>query len=119
MQLREDAARIRGEVGDIIDGISEEELLLITKIFRNNTMLRKRHEAGVFHGDMLVIVAEGGEDSESHESQLWRWEPHVRGSISAVGLPCRHTDLMLPDMLSRAWEAIAEWMESRSAESGT
>ncbi|MGW7144759.1 amino acid adenylation domain-containing protein, partial [Streptomyces sp. NPDC054878] len=118
-QLREDAARLRGEVGDIIDGITEEELLLITKIFRNNTRLRKRHEAGVFHGDMLVIVAEGTEDSPSHDSQLWRWEPHVRGSMSAVGLPCRHTDLMLPDMLSRAWEAIAAWMESRSAESGT
>ncbi|GAB2813333.1 hypothetical protein GCM10027091_51940 [Streptomyces daliensis] len=117
-QLREEAARVRGEIGDIIDGITEEELLLIMKIFRNNTTLRKRHEAGVFHGDMLVIVAEGAQDSEPRESQLWRWEPHVRGSVSAVGLPCRHTDLMLPDMLSRAWEAIAAWMESRSAESG-
>jgi thioesterase domain-containing protein len=117
--LRETAARFREEVGEIIDGISEEELLLIVKIFRNNTALRRRHELGVFDGDMLVIVAEAGNESDSPDERLRLWEPYVRGSMSAVGLPCRHTDLMLPEMLSRAWQAIAEWMESRSTGSGT
>jgi thioesterase domain-containing protein len=116
-RLRATAARIREEVGEIIDGISDDELLLITKIFRNNTSLRRRHEPGVFDGDMLLFVAEGAEgaegrdESDSPDARKQRWEPYVRGTVSAVGLPCRHGDLMQPDMLRQAWEAIAEWLE--------
>ncbi|GCB43881.1 siderophore biosynthesis non-ribosomal peptide synthetase modules [Streptomyces sp. NL15-2K] len=117
--LRETAARIREEIGEIIDGITDDELLLITKIFRNNTALRRRHEPAVFDGDMLLFVAESrDDDSDSLDTRQQRWEPYVRGSVSAVGLPCRHTNLMLPEMLSQAWQAIAEWMESRNTESG-
>ncbi|MET8831838.1 amino acid adenylation domain-containing protein [Streptomyces sp. NPDC004610] len=129
-QLREAAARIRQEVGGIIDGITDEELLLIQKIFRNNTTLRRKHESSVFEGDLLLFVAQGeaGEAGEAGESgdgdgdrrdvpdldeRRQRWEPFVQGTISTVGMPCKHTDLMLPDMLSRAWEAIAAWMETR------
>ncbi|MGW3661130.1 alpha/beta fold hydrolase, partial [Streptomyces sp. NPDC005151] len=109
--LRETAGRFRAEVGEAIDGISDEELLLMAKIFRNNTALRKSHEPGVFDGDMLLFVAELSDEIDPPDGR--RWEPYVRGSLSQVGLPCRHTDLMLPEMLGQAWTAIAEWLESR------
>ncbi|MCX4831819.1 hypothetical protein OG746_24060 [Streptomyces sp. NBC_01016] len=112
------AARFREEIGEVIDGISEDELLLIAKIFRNNTEMRRRHELGVFDGDLLLVVAEDGGENATPDERLRLWEPYVRGSIAAVGLPCRHTNLMLPEMLSRAWQAIAEWMETRRTEPG-
>ncbi|MFJ6659024.1 amino acid adenylation domain-containing protein [Streptomyces sp. NPDC091377] len=121
-RLQEAAARIRQEVGGIIDGISDEELLLITKIFRNNTTLRRRHESTLFDGDMLLFVAEGAGDSDATpdlDERRQRWEPYVQGTISTVGMPCKHTDLMLPDMLSQAWQAIAAWMEERGTQSGS
>lgn len=112
------AARFREEIGEVIDGISDDELRLIAKIFRNNTAMRRRHQPGVFGGDLLLIVAEAGAESDPPDERLRLWEPYVRGAMTAVGLPCRHTDLMIPEMLSRAWQAIAEWMETRSAEPG-
>ncbi|WP_189310614.1 alpha/beta fold hydrolase, partial [Streptomyces brasiliensis] len=116
--LREMATRFREEIGEVIDGISEEELLLIAKIFRNNTEMRRRHELGVFDGDLLLVVAEEGGENATLEERLRLWEPYVRGSVAAVGLPCRHTNLMLPEMLDRAWQAMAAWMETRSTQPG-
>ncbi|MGV9317222.1 thioesterase domain-containing protein, partial [Streptomyces sp. NPDC003691] len=110
--LRQTAARFREEVGEVIDGISDEELLLMAEIFRNNTALRKSHRPGVYDGDMLLLVAEHREADNPPDGTLW--EPYVGGAISEVGLPCRHTDLMLPEMLGRAWEAIAAWMADRN-----
>ncbi|MET7714557.1 non-ribosomal peptide synthase/polyketide synthase [Streptomyces sp. NPDC005407] len=117
-ELGDLAARFREEIGEVIDGISDDELRVIARIFRNNTAMRRQHELGVFGGDLLLIVAEGGAESARPEERLRLWEPYVRGGMAAVGLPCRHTELMLPEMLSRAWQAIAEWMEARSTEPG-
>ncbi|MFF6975735.1 amino acid adenylation domain-containing protein [Streptomyces tsukubensis] len=111
--LRQTAARFREEVGEVIDGISDEELLLMAEIFRNNTALKKTHRPQVFDGDMLLLAAEHRDTDNPPDSRLW--EPYVRGEITRVGLPCRHTDLMLPEMLGRSWEAIAAWMDERNA----
>jgi thioesterase domain-containing protein len=109
--LRRTAARFREEVGEVLGGISDEELLLIARIFRNNTQLRRNARPGTFDGDVLLFVAEIREGDNPPDGSLW--EPYVRGEISEVSLPCRHTDLMEPDMLRQAWPAIAEWLESR------
>ncbi|GLZ13198.1 hypothetical protein Acsp04_34330 [Actinomadura sp. NBRC 104425] len=109
--LRRTAERFREEVGEVLGGISDEELMLVAKIFHNNTALRRKHRPGVFDGDMLLFTA--GEYADGNAPDPGRWEPYVRGEITVVSLPCRHTDMMLPDMLRDAWQAIAEWLESR------
>jgi len=106
--LQRTAARFREEVGEMLGGISDEELLMLARIFRNNTALRRGHQPGVFDGDMLLFTAEARDDRKSSGSELW--QPFVRGRISEVGLPCRHTDMMRPDMLRQAWQGIAEWL---------
>ncbi len=107
-RLRRTAERFREEVGEVLGGISDEELLLIAKIFTNNTELRRAHEPGVFRGDALLLTAVEGK--ENPEAAAPRWQPHVDGAVAEVGLPCRHSDLMRPDMLELAWRAIEEWM---------
>ncbi|WP_435862432.1 amino acid adenylation domain-containing protein [Streptomyces phaeochromogenes] len=104
-------AKFREEAGEILGGLSDEELLRLARIFNNNTALRRAHLPGVFDGDVLLLTAgeSGGDTAPGPDS----WRPHVRGEISAVSLPCRHTDMMLPDMLDRAWQAIAGWLESQ------
>jgi thioesterase domain-containing protein len=109
--LQRTAARFRAEVGEVLGGISDEELLLIARIFRNNTMLRRNHQPGVFDGDVLLFAAGIRDERKSPDGSLW--QPYVRGEISEVSLPCRHTDMMLPDVLRQAWQVIAEWLESR------
>lgn len=109
--LRRTAERFRAEVGEVLGGISDEELMLVAKIFHNNTALRRRHRPGVFDGDMLLFTA--GEHADGNAPDPGRWEPYVRGEITVVGLPCRHTDMVRSDMLRAAWQAIAEWLESR------
>ncbi|WP_329602660.1 thioesterase domain-containing protein [Actinomadura soli] len=110
--LRRTAARFREEVGEVLGGVSDDELLLVAKVFRNNVLLRRSHEFGVFDGDVLLLVAGEREGDDLPDGELW--EPYVSGEISAVEMPCGHSDLMRPEMLGRAWPVIAEWLESRS-----
>jgi hypothetical protein len=37
----------------------------------------------------------------------------VNGHITEVRLPCKHSDMVEPEMLGQAWAAIAAWMEAR------
>ncbi len=106
------AAKIREELGEVLGGISDDELLVLAKVHHNNTSIRKQFTPGVLDGDVLLFVA--GIAGEAGAAQPQRWAPYVRGEICTVTLPCRHTDMMLPDMLRQAWAAIAEWLEARN-----
>ncbi|MFI1997039.1 alpha/beta fold hydrolase, partial [Actinoplanes sp. NPDC020271] len=104
--LRRAAARVREEVGDLLGGVSDEEVRHIAEVFRNNSKLRQAHRLKVFGGDLLLISAGVRKEGRNPDGTLWR--PYVRGEITEVELPCAHSDMMLPDMLRQAWEIIAE-----------
>jgi thioesterase domain-containing protein len=108
------AANIRAELGDVLGGISDDELLLLAKIFANNMELRKNHRPGTFNGDVLLFVAGITDGDNPPDGRLW--EPYVGGEITEVTMPCRHTDLMVPEMLSQAWDAIADWLDAKGGE---
>nr|WP_073813029.1 non-ribosomal peptide synthetase [Kitasatospora sp. CB01950] len=104
--------RMRAEVGTLLAGFSDEELVLMAGVFRNNVELRARHDFGRFDGDTLLLIAEQGREPGSDQARLW--EPHLTGRVTTAGLPCRHSDMVRPEMLELAWQAISHWLADRS-----
>lgn len=106
------AERIRAELGALLGGVDEEEIASLAQVFDNNATLRIRHNYGTFGGETLILVAEEGKRADFSAETLW--QPHLTRQASTVPLPCAHSDMARPDMLARAWEAIAEWLHTRS-----
>jgi thioesterase domain-containing protein/aryl carrier-like protein len=105
------AAKLREENGALLGGMSDEELRRGVRVGRNNVNIRRNHRLGVFERDLLLFVAE---DSRERTSGGHLWEPHVRGQITDVHVPCTHTNMVQPDMLGQVWVAIAAWLDVRS-----
>ncbi|HET8658429.1 MAG TPA: amino acid adenylation domain-containing protein [Micromonosporaceae bacterium] len=103
-------AKVRAEHGEVLGGISDDELRRLLRVFNNNRLLKSDHQPGAFDGDMLLIVADvfQGKPPGGH-----LWQPYVRGQISEAHLPCRHTDLLRPEMLGEVWAAVEAWIEAR------
>jgi hypothetical protein len=104
--LRRAANRVREEVGDLLAGFTDEEVQHVAQVFRNNSKMRQAHRLNVYAGDMLLLSA--GMRTKGRNPDRTLWQPYVLGEITEVELPCAHSDMMLPDMLRRAWEIIAE-----------
>ncbi|MCX4771938.1 non-ribosomal peptide synthase/polyketide synthase [Streptomyces sp. NBC_01260] len=102
------ADRIRAELGHLLGGFSDEELKLMARAYHNNAAIKDEHEFGRFDGDALLLVAEEGKPAGiSHTAP---WEPFIERRISVVCLPCEHSNMVMPDMLAMAWEAISDWL---------
>jgi surfactin synthase thioesterase subunit len=101
------AAKLREENGALLGGMSDDELRRGVRVGRNNVTIRRTHRLGVFERDALLFVAE---DSRERGSGGHLWEPHVRGKITEVHLPCTHTNMVEPDMLGQAWTATDNWL---------
>ena len=104
---------VRREVGNVLGAISHEELLLLADIFYKSTTLTLAGEFRRFDGDMLLLVASGAgkpgdKDNDIPGKRLW--EPYVTGEITEVHLPCSHSDLFQPEMLSQAWTGVSAWL---------
>jgi thioesterase domain-containing protein len=102
------ADRIRGELGDLLNGFSKEETTRLVRVFENNRDIRRSHVPGTFDGNALLFTSVDGGVSETSYSEMWR--PYIAGRISEVRLPCRHTEMVRPEMLADVWEAVAEWL---------
>ncbi|MFC7479088.1 alpha/beta fold hydrolase [Luedemannella flava] len=83
IDLKRTADRFRGEVGEILGGISDEELLLIARIFHNNTALRRAHRPGVYDGDVLLLSAGVRKQDTSPDASAWQHTYSVRSPRSA------------------------------------
>lgn len=97
------AARYRAEDGALLGGMSDEELRRGVRVGRNNVRIRRAHRLGTFGGDVLLFVAE---DSRHRGAGAHLWEPHVRGRITEIAVPCAHSDMVRTDMLGLVWAAI-------------
>ncbi|MFF0171351.1 amino acid adenylation domain-containing protein, partial [Streptomyces prasinus] len=108
--------RIRAELGQVMDGVDEEEIASLARVFDNNARLRSRHAYGAFGGDTLILVAEEGKPADF--SPTGPWQSYLTGSVSVAHLPCRHSDMARPDMLAPTWDAISEWLRARPERHG-
>jgi len=104
------AGWLREELGHVLGGFSEDELMLFARIFRNNVKIRAEHKFGRFNGDAIVLVATEGKPDGLPTTE--RWRPYVSGELSESLIPCAHRDMVGPDMLAHVWNAISAWIES-------
>jgi thioesterase domain-containing protein len=102
--------RIRREQGGVFAVVPEEELRAIQRIIENNVRLNRSHKPRKFAGNILLLVA--AETAPSNP--IMKWEPYVSGKIQESRLPCAHLDMARHDMLARAWESIAIWLQRES-----
>ncbi|TQF02732.1 amino acid adenylation domain-containing protein [Kitasatospora acidiphila] len=100
--------QLRADVGHVLGGVSDEELIRIMHVFDNNVRLQAEHRPGRFDGDALVMVAAESRATDVQWAQ--RWQPYVSGEMTEVHLPCTHADVVRPDMLGQVWEAVAGWL---------
>jgi thioesterase domain-containing protein len=97
--------RIRQERGVVAAAVSESELPKFDRIIRNNAELTHKHEANVFDGDMLLVVAA----ETAPDNPAARWQPYVSGEVVEYSLPCAHSDVAQPGMLAKVWNSISTW----------
>ena len=63
---------MRAEQGRGLTAISEHELAILARVYRNNMQILRAHQFARFEGDMLVVSAtEGKQDAVS----TTRWQP--------------------------------------------
>jgi thioesterase domain-containing protein len=92
--------------------ISDEEGMIVARIYHHIVGIACAHESRNFEGDLLLISA--AEDNAERISAGARWSPYISGEISESSLPCNHLDMARPDMLAQAWDEISTWMETRA-----
>jgi thioesterase domain-containing protein len=97
---------VRAELGHVLGGVSDEELLRFIRVYENNARLRAGHVPGTFKGDALLVTSA---DTAAGADAAWR--QHVSGDVTGVRLPCAHRDMVRPDMLARMWDALTAWRE--------
>jgi thioesterase domain-containing protein/aryl carrier-like protein len=102
------AERMREEVNESLNGLSDAEMLRLAKIFQNNAVLARRHRPGRLGAGMLLLVADRTRDDG--EATTARWAAYVGGHITEVRLPCLHSEMVRPEMAERTWSAIASWL---------
>ncbi len=108
---KEDAelAYFMADIRDAVDlgAVTDDELATLARVLRNNGRIMTAHQPGRFDGDLLLLAA-GDERVEGEPTDDWRG--HVTGEITERHLPCIHHHMVRPEMLARAWAAIAEWL---------
>jgi thioesterase domain-containing protein/acyl carrier protein len=83
-----------------LDGLVGEQLLdQIVANFNTNVGLYRDHQAGVFHGDLIMFSA-GREASDRSAFLQQKWQPHVAGEISVYSIDCTHHELLTTEALS-------------------
>jgi amino acid adenylation domain-containing protein len=114
----------RQEAGDVLGGISDNEVALLAETYLKNLAMKDEHEFGQFGGQALLFTAaggdrdgdrDGGSDGGSDEAEnalpsARRWTPYISGEITEIRLPCRHMEIIRPDTLALVWAGIADWL---------
>jgi thioesterase domain-containing protein/aryl carrier-like protein len=100
--------RLRQDYNGTSEVISDEDLTNAARVLRNNVGIIHSHECGRFEGDVLLVAAEKGRHEDS--SAATEWEPHVSGEISECRMPCRHGEMMRPDLVAQIWDRISAWL---------
>jgi nonribosomal peptide synthetase DhbF len=76
----------------------------IDRTLRHNFELARRHEPGLFQGDVLFFQAQGHEDVPRLRPESWT--PFVAGSVSVNPVAAGHDDLLREVPLSRIAEVL-------------
>ena len=115
-------SKFRGMAKDLLNTakismeLSDEEMVSAARVVHTNLRVAREHVTRRFGGDLLIIAAADGGPQDVAPST--RWQDHVLGDITEVRLPCAHNDLIQPDMLARAWNAISAFLSAEGGRRG-
>jgi thioesterase domain-containing protein/aryl carrier-like protein len=98
--------RARQEAGGVFGAISDDELMLLVHNGDRHLDMHVAHVPGRFDGDLLLFVATSGKKDTVPTAE--RWGSYVSGEITEIRLPCAHSDLVEPHILSQVWSAISD-----------
>ncbi|MFG3056406.1 amino acid adenylation domain-containing protein [Kitasatospora sp. NPDC048239] len=103
---------IRG--GDSVIELTDEEVETAARVIRNNARLMREHTPRTFDGELLLVVATGDKPASARPAGIW--EPYASGGVREHPIACTHAELVEPDRLREAWNAMAERPGSDGAE---
>ncbi|MGH3399606.1 MAG: alpha/beta fold hydrolase, partial [Streptosporangiaceae bacterium] len=103
--------QLRQEYGDLADGLSDEEARTIGEIFLNHHRIAYSHEFSRFLGRPLLISAESAQPEPEATDPAEKWAPYISENMSRASIPCKHGEMMNPDMLPQIWTVISEWLD--------
>jgi thioesterase domain-containing protein/acyl carrier protein len=106
-ELADKINAVRQDAGVLVE-LTDEEIAVIARVVKNNRRAQLAHVSRRFEGSLLLIVA--AEDNPMGEISAEKWMPYVSGEISQSSLSCKHQDMLRPEMLAQAWDAISRWL---------
>jgi thioesterase domain-containing protein/aryl carrier-like protein len=109
LEPAEETARLRREHSEIIGSMSDQDLEIITRILQNNREIARAHVVRKFGGDLLLIAAGIREQGLRDSAE---WSSYISGEISESRLPCKHSEMVRPEMMAQAWADITAWLGS-------
>jgi nonribosomal peptide synthetase DhbF len=82
-------------------------LELIVQNFNSSILFYRDHEAGVFHGDVIIFSAV--RDDSDRSSFLERsWRPYVAGDITVHSIGCAHQEMLTAESLCMYGTELSE-----------
>lgn len=83
-----------------LTGVVDDGLLdLLVHNFDTNVALYREHEAGQFHGD-VVVVAATGDDADRGAFLEQSWGAQVTGAVTVHAVECGHHEMLTVDALA-------------------
>ena len=110
IEVTEVMARLRQEYGDLADGLSDAEARTIGEVFLNHHKIAYSHEFSQFRGSPLLISAEPGQPEPETLDLARKWTPYISENMARASIPCKHGEMMNPDMLPQIWAIISAWL---------
>ncbi|MFF2043980.1 amino acid adenylation domain-containing protein [Kitasatospora sp. NPDC058170] len=105
-----DLADIIRQGGDSAIELTDEEVETAARVIRNNARLMREHTPRTFDGELLLVVATDDKRESARPVEIW--EPYAAGGVREHRIPCTHAELVEPDRLLEAWNAMAGRPES-------
>ena len=92
--------------------LSEEEVAIAQRITWNTARIYAEHKPRMFEGDLVVVVATA--NMPEGLSIVEKWAPHTGGEIAEFSIPCRHRELLRPEILAQVGDIALTWMNSEA-----
>jgi amino acid adenylation domain-containing protein len=110
---RKQLDRLVQERGDDESARYSRLLEQIVDNFEANVRFYDDHEAGVFHGDLVMFSAE--RDERDRSSFLQRsWQPHVAGDVIVHPVDCTHQEMLTTAALSGYGDHVSQLLDRGS-----
>jgi thioesterase domain-containing protein/peptidoglycan/xylan/chitin deacetylase (PgdA/CDA1 family) len=97
---------VRRRPGLGLDEWTDQRVLALQRVIKNNVIVARTHQPGRVHCPMLFFSATRNPPELADKLNAWR--SFVDGPITAVELDCDHRHMLLPEPIARIGPALSE-----------